>query len=326
MMCVHDEEPFLRANLTYHHAVGVGRGYLFLDRCTDGTEAIARSFPWVEVIDRPKPPETRFMRQHQNACAADALEMARAEGIEWLLHLDADELAFGGEPSQVSPGERPTLVSRLLGSGFKAALARADLRSMLAGVSPETAMVHLPTHEGFPMRIEPTEDFWRNPYFQSGAPFVQRILDPTTGQKQKFDRYLGHDQGKSIVRTAAGVQPFNPHRWTSAQGVEPPDFPEDIEIPTETRGCHFHYLLVNAAQWQKKYAQFDGLAMSWPSGVPLSFPKGAWRQAAGQMSRQEAADYLDEWLFRTEEELDRLVREGEIHKEPDVATILGRLL
>jgi hypothetical protein len=223
-------------------------------------------------------------------------------------------------------GRGVSLFAKLGGKPFKEALARADLTRMLDDVAPETVMVQLPTHEAFPLRIAETAEFWKNPYFQSGAPFVQKILDPISGQKQKFDRYLGHDQGKSIVRTSADVQAFNPHRWTTNQGVAPPDFPVDVALPTESRGCHFHYLLVNPPQWQKKYAQFDGLAMNWPSGVPLSFPKGAWRKAAVEMSPEEAAAYLDECLFREPAELDDLVRGGKIHKETDVATILSRLL
>ena len=327
MMCAHNEGAFLRANLSYHRAVGVQRAYLFLDNCSDETESIARSFDWVEVIHRDKPPETQFMRQHQNACAATALEKARDEGFDWLLHLDADELAFGSPPITRQPEEKsPGLLTRLFNPPHKAALTRADLRQMLAGVAAETVQVKLPTHEAFPLRMENAEDFWKNPYFQSGEPFMQRILDPTTGKKMKFDRYLGHDQGKSIVRTAADVQPFNPHRWTTAQGIIPPDFPEDIDIPTETRGCHFHHLIVTPEQWRKKFGAFDGLAKKWPSGVPLAFPKSAWREAALTMDEKEAADYLDEWVFRTSEELDELARRGDLQIEPEVSSILGKIL
>jgi hypothetical protein len=325
MMCVHDEAAFLRANLAYHHAVGVQRAYLFLDSCSDDTEKIARGFPWVEIIHRDRQPETQFMRQHQNACAAIALGKARAEGLDWLLHLDADELAFGSAPMVRDPDEKPPgFLKRLLDKPSKRALERANLRGMLADISPEIQQVQLPTHEAFPIRLTNAQDFWKNPYFQSGEPFMQRILDPTTGEKMKFDRYLGHDQGKSIVRTAADVQAFNPHNWTSNQDIASPEFPEEIAIPTERRGCHFHYLIVTPEQCRKKFGAFDGLAKTWPSGA-LAFPKSAWREAALTMSEQSASEYLDEWVFRTKEQLDQLARQGDLQIEPEIVAILSRL-
>ena len=62
------------------------------------------------------------------------------------------------------------------------------------------------------------------------------------------------------------------------------------------------------------------------SGVPLAFPKSAWREAATKMSAQEASDYLDEWVFRTADELDQLAREAQLEIEPEVSQILGALL
>lgn len=324
MMCVHNEAAFLKANLCYHHAVGVQRAYLFLDHCTDETERIARQFDWVKVIHRDRPPATQFMRQHQNACAAKALELARTENFDWLLHLDADELAFGSDPICHSPDQKPPgLLARLLKRPHKEALRRANLREMLRRVSAETQQIRLATHEAFPLRLPNAEDFWQNPYFQSGQPFPQQILDPTTGKTMKFNRYLGHNQGKSIVRTAADVQAFNPHSWTTNQNIAAPNFPEEIPIPTENRGCHFHYLIVTPEQWQKKFGAFDGLAKNWPSGAPIRFPKSAWREAALTMSEKQAAEYLDEYVFRPRAQLRQLAREKKLQIEPDVGRILS---
>ncbi len=59
-----------------------------------------------------------------------------------------------------------------------------------------------------------------------------------------------------------------------------------------------------------------------PSGVPLAFPKSAWREAALTMSEQEAGDYLDEWVFRPRDALDELARKGELQIESEVSQIL----
>ena len=52
VMCVRDEESFIGANLTYHHALGGSRAYIFADRCQDRTIEIAASFPWVTVFKK----------------------------------------------------------------------------------------------------------------------------------------------------------------------------------------------------------------------------------------------------------------------------------
>ena len=91
--CVRDEEEFLAANLTYHHAIGVSRAYVFLDRCIDSTPEIVRSFPWARAIPEDRDDELAHLTSYLNQCANQALDLAREEGFEWLLHLDADEFA-----------------------------------------------------------------------------------------------------------------------------------------------------------------------------------------------------------------------------------------
>ena len=44
------------------------------------------------------------------------------------------------------------------------------------------------------------------------------------------------------------------------------------------------------------------------------------------MSEEEAAAYLDEWVFREPEELDELARQGHVQIEPEVGLILTKLL
>lgn len=334
VMCVHDEAAFLRANLAWHEAVGVGRAYIYLDRCSDASESVARAFPWVEPIRRDRPEGTRFMREFQNACAADALDRARADGFDWLLHVDADELASGSAQPRSGPEPEMGLLDRLLAfrrrrSRAREARSRASLTAMLAGVAPETELVILPTREALPIRLDRDEAFWRNRYFQSGRAFVRKIHDPISGNRIKLDRFLGHDQGKSIVRTAADVEPFNPHTWTARREVRQADGSERLPLKTEERGCHYHYLFVTPEHWLKKYRQFDGLAMSWPSGEPLRFPKGSWRRVAAEWTVAEASEYLDRWVYFDEGEARRLAGDPAVPNvvaEHDVADVLDERL
>src|SRR5215208_6610913 len=98
-LAIRDEERFLSANLAYHHALGVSRVYVFLDRCTDASQQIAQAFPWVRTIDDDVRSDDRSLPTYLNRCARAALKLARAEGFDWLMGVGADEFAFGDRRS-----------------------------------------------------------------------------------------------------------------------------------------------------------------------------------------------------------------------------------
>ncbi|MEM7147812.1 MAG: glycosyltransferase family 2 protein [Verrucomicrobiota bacterium] len=331
VMCIHDEAPFLPANLAWHHAAGVEKVYLFLDHCTDPSEEIARDHPWVDIIHLDHPPGIRFMREYQNQCVDIALERAREDGFDWLLHLDADELAFGGtpriqKPDAPEPSAFQRLVNHLSGRPVNDALKNANLPRMLANVHPDTQQVILQTHETIPAPVDNTASFWHNAYFQSGHPIHQEILNPISGETETVTRFIGHNQGKAIARTNADLQTFNQHRFTTNQNIPAPDYPEDIPIPTETLGAHFHYPVVSPEQWLKKFRQFAEFSKTWSSGVGLPFPRRAWREATLTMNESQAAEYLHQGLFLSPDQLDKLNRDNKIQFHPEVPLILNALL
>ena len=110
-MTVRNEEALIRANLRYHHYIGVDRIYLYLDNPTDSTREQVRDLPYV-VVGNSVNPETAqcdanlrdsvgesVIRQHSgHHCARQILNMADAciradrEGFDWLVCIDADEL------------------------------------------------------------------------------------------------------------------------------------------------------------------------------------------------------------------------------------------
>ncbi|MDQ4074788.1 MAG: glycosyltransferase family 2 protein, partial [Chloroflexota bacterium] len=208
VMSVWDEEEFLEANLTYHHALEVSRAYVFLDRCTDASPEIGRSFPWVRAIERDRRPEEAYMSGYQLHCLTAALEMTRAEGYEWLMHMDANEFACGdGRPAWLH------LARRLL-----------RLRSAL-----------LPKHA----------PFWRLHYYQLRGILNRSMLDSSTSEIRHLEDRIGHWYGTSIVRTSAGGRPVSIRRWCST--------PEGVILPTEERGFHYHFTVVDDAHWLKKH-------------------------------------------------------------------------
>src|SRR5688572_25540502 len=204
-LCVRDEAEFLPANLLYHHALGVSRAYVFLNRCKDDRARIAASLPWVRpiLLDPEEVGRFVYVADLHAACMNRALELARAERFDWLLFLDPDEFAAADSPKPEG------------GS----ATERAHLGRMLARVAPETEVVLLATREVVPARLPARARFWSQRFFQVEPRLSWRILDPLTGVVADWKGFLGHRLGKSIVRTSAAVQAFDSHWWVPDQSV-----------------------------------------------------------------------------------------------------------
>ena len=287
VLCIRNEETFLAANLAYHHALGVSRAYLFLDRCTDASLRIAQSFPWVTAIPRDRDPADRWMSAHQVKCLDDGLEMARADGVEWLLHLDPDEFACSDRRSPVArwagsmlPGRRPEPAQR------------GSLTRMLARAKPGTEQVILKPNDVIPTPLGAGAPFWKLQHFQMRGVLERPLLDPTTDEVVQFGERLGHYHGKSIVRTAADVQARSAHRWMRRGAADA----ERGRIPTERRGFHYHYVVVDGRQWRDKHRKFAEYPDRWEKGNPVRFPKQAWKEASVTMSEEEALRYFDRWV------------------------------
>ena len=316
VMCVRDEERFLAANLAYHRALGVARAYVFLDRCTDASPEIARSFPWVRAIVRDRAPAERFMSSYQVRCLDLALQLAREEGFAWLLHLDADEFARGDERWDRLPGLRA-----LRRPGRRGTTAAAEnLTTLLARVAPETELVVLRPWDAIPTPLPDGAPFWKLHYFQARGIHARPLLDPTTGEVRRLTLPLGHDKGKSIVRTAADVRAASAHRWVRRDADAGAG-----ALRTEWRGIHYHFVVVDAAQWHEKYRKFAEYPDHWEKGSPVRFPKQAWKEASGAMSPAAARAYYDRWVAVQPRALIRSLLLGRVVHDPFVEDVLARL-
>jgi predicted AlkP superfamily phosphohydrolase/phosphomutase len=274
--CIRDEAEILPAFLAYHGALGVTRAWLYLDRCSDATREVLRDFPWVEAEACDRDPDVESLEQVQLRCADDALARARREGATWLLHLDADEFAWGGPLA-------------FAGSATHA----GSLTGMLARVQPQTEMVVLRTLESIPTRRPPERPFWEMHDFAIHDAIARNVLDPLTGKVIRLERPLGHGLGKSIARVAADLQSASAHRWTRRQDVAVPAL---VPLAEETLGVHFHYVVRSAAHWLEKFRKLSPDPDVWLRGAPLEFPKLSWKKAAPTMSRRDAERYFADWV------------------------------
>lgn len=281
VLVVRDEERFLDAHLRYHRAVGVGRVYAYLDRCTDATPDILARFPDTEVVERDRAAGQRFMSAYQTDCLADALGRARRDGADWLLHLDPDEFAHGegpgGDPSL------PALVRRASGRWRKLG-RRVD-------------QVVMRTVEAVPTPLEPGEGFADLGWFQDGGAWERPMLDPRDGSVRCLDHWLGSNRGKSLLRVAADAEPASAHGWARRGGGP---------LVTAHAGRHLHYVVTDAAHWMQKYRKFSEYPGHWEKGKPVRFPKQAWKEASVRMSPAEAEAYFHRHVAADPAELARV--------------------
>ena len=285
-MTVRNEERFLAANLAWHYHVGVRRAYVYLDRCTDGSEGIARSFPWVEVYERDRLASTRFLMAAQEKNAVEALASARRDGVKWLVHLDADEFACGDEGPDGPVSD--------------------DLVQLVGRVTTGTETIVLRPREAIPVRAGSSDPLSEHVYFQDGQIVERDLLDPASGTIRRLDKWLGHNVGKSIVRVDADVKPNGAHRWLAANGRP---------LSRTRRGFHFHFVVMGADHFREKFGKMSEYPDTFLNGAPVPFPKQAFKVAAGKLLPEELDRYYNEWVAMETGELERLTRLGIVVKD-----------
>ena len=313
-LVVRDERRFLARHLAYHRALGVSRAYVYLDRCADDSGAIARSFGFTTVVERDRDPAERFMSTYQTGVLADALARARADGVDWLLHVDADEFAFGenaAEPDNADPADDDPDDADFDDADFESPAdlrRRGDLRRLIAratrpwrgglrGVGRRVDQIILRPLEVVPTPLGGGRPFAALHWFQDGAALSRDVLDPADGTVRRLDDWLGARRGKSIVRVGADVKPRSAHDWQTTSGGRP---------VTARAGYHLHFVVTDAAHWLEKYRKFSEYPATWEKGNAVRFPKQAWKDAAARMTEAEAHAYFDRWVAVPDAELERL--------------------
>ena len=314
IMCVRDEKDLIGANLAYHHALGVSRAYIFNYRSEDSTADIVRSFPWAEVINAPSD-HSRPFEEHQNRCADEALKMAREDGIDWLMFIDADEFAFAENTPFGILGRFFPPVRRLKELSL---LERGDLRHMLKGVRRRTKQVILETKEVLPLAVPEDKPFWELHYCHKKGLENRQVLDPLTGDIKPLP-WFGQTMGKAIVRTNADVQAAHSHRWTWNQGTS---IPRVIHLPSERKGFIYHFVFFNIHNWMSKFRKHSYFPERYIRGGLIDFPKSSWKIASVRMSDEEAKHYFTKWVALSPDEIRKFCTDGTVTKETEVEDVL----
>lgn len=247
--------------VNYHLRTGVDHMYLFFDDPQDEAFFRLRNHArltcvrcteshWASLgVEDPS-----SVQRRQRANATYAFRQAKEAGIDWVAHVDSDELLW--EPH--------------------------SLRESFAAMSPEVEVLLFPVLEAVPQRLEYQNPFREislfkyfpcilgdNPsltmstldrarYWLHAHPWRRKKQIATAlscEHSQIIGRYLlGHMVGKSATRTTASVKGISNHR--PVPGAE-----EELTTLVATDAAVLHYDCRGFSQWKAKWGRrVDGVA------------------------------------------------------------------
>ncbi|CAL1411747.1 unnamed protein product [Linum trigynum] len=200
----------------YHKVIGVSTFYLFVEgkAASPGVSKVLESIPGVKVIYRTKELEEQQARSRiwnetwlssffykpcnyelfvkQSLNMEMAIVMARDAGMDWILHLDTDELIHPAGSSEYS------------------------LRQLLLDVPGDVDMVVFPNYESSVERDDVKDPFSEVSMFKKNYDHLPKDIyfgmykESTRGNPNYF---LTYGNGKSVARVQEHLRPNGAHRW-----------------------------------------------------------------------------------------------------------------
>lgn len=238
--------------IAYHLAIGFARIYLFFDDSEDPNLPRLAAHPSVTAIAHDAQLRQRWSRlphYAEQALFIDsevmarqvlntelAMEMAREQGLSWLLHIDSDELFFS--PAQPA------------GEHFR----RLEDQ-------PVETMLYL-NYEAFPERDDIGDFFREVDLFkvppelnrQPITPALLRMVQTTPQLNPNFFHFYG--AGKSAVRLSApGMQPKGVHSFVRPEGK--------YERTESAQAFVLHYACCGFEAFWTKYVALGRFADQW---------------------------------------------------------------
>jgi len=239
----------------YHLRTGVDRMYLFFDDPGDEALPVLRNYAQLTCVPCNDTHWTNLgvedissVQQRQRANATYAFRKAEEEGIDWVVHIDSDELLRTPKPAN----------------------------EYFSTVSPGVDVVLLPVMEAVPQWLQYHHPFWdinlfkyfprvRGDNSQLSMTSLDRARYRVHAQlwrrkkqvatalgcdhSQIVGRYLpGHMAGKSATRTTASVAGLENHRPVPRSG-------EVLGMSVGTDAAVLHFDCRGFAQWKAKWAR-----------------------------------------------------------------------
>ncbi|MEM9064499.1 MAG: glycosyltransferase family 2 protein [Planctomycetota bacterium] len=280
-----NEADLLPDGIAFHQRMGCDKVYMFWDETSDdGPDRVARFSDidarvslsaseamddyaehgggWIPTIIHDWERNFDIRKRINFTHAAD---QAAKEGIEWLLCLDADELAIPSADGTLGTGalqdmlrEVPDEIDQVLMPNLEAIPTPPDDRSPFRSCRHFLRRVPV-THDlaraagvvGRRLGLNPRQRAWLSHWvyrLRFGGRFPKPMIHPVTGQAIPRGHFLGYTNFKSMIRTSRASRfRHDVHQWDAPKGVPPPR-----SIKT---GNLLHFAYPSADLLMRKYRQ-----------------------------------------------------------------------
>jgi len=314
VLTIKNEARLLKSNLLYHLSIGVEKAYIYLDGTTDDSANTVKDLNNVEVCDSvssEKYSHKKYLEkfwsqaeQHHTARQClntyDALQKCKAQDIDWLISLDADELFVPDSTGKVS-----------LASFFK------DTETK------NVELVYFKTLEVISRQLHYDKVMYQETQFKTKKNFKSKfdqiyfkIGNPYSNKASSQSYWLGHTMGKAAIKVASEIIPKNVHRYQTISGGAA----NSIQA-----GLLLHYHLYDFENFIKKYQNFKQHPEVYLSGNKINGLKRLWITMVNDPNMSDAylMAYYKTYLLFTDKKMKRLgkTRFGNVFKRKEPASV-----
>jgi len=227
-------ENIIKSFVNYHLNIGIDRLYLFFDDPYDPSIDIFLKRPNITVVKCTSAHwkkigcnENSDIEIRQTLNADLALAWAKLEGIDWITHIDADELIYTEKQS---------------------------IKSILSTLNKDTSYLWMPTLEAIPSKLETVNPFTEINNFKIPQENNTINLDKLSSTLFYNEYFRGHIGGKSFARTQGKIKSLRIHK------PEPVRNNKLIEN-TIKNSMLLHYDCYDYKSWLEKWRRrYDGSA------------------------------------------------------------------
>lgn len=290
---VRDPGPSFRTWIA-HHLNEVDRLYIALDRPGTGDEQLIPADSRITLLAGAQESSLSGqsgVMQRQFANVFRAVERCREDGMSWLLHIDADELAW-------SP--------------------RGTIKAHFEGVDSDVSQVTFVNHEVVNQPCA-SEDYFRELHLFKRNGFEFPPDHWIHARRHGFFHLYGN--GKSAVRVDRHDRPVSVHAFQVTGG----------RTHVEWTACILHYPCATYNEWLKKHAFLgDFLPYWWDNPQsPIDFPflidsRDAYVQSLKTGNWDIARTFYDKSLF-TEWQVANLLQTGAVFRADPLERIAARV-
>jgi hypothetical protein len=272
----------LQMFVNYHLNCGVDRMFLFFDDPADQGLERLRTNKRLTCIrcdashwTAAQLPDNTPIEVRQSHNASLALEWARQEGIDWIIHLDSDELVFAPEQ---------------------------NLKLHLQKVGEHDDAITYPTLEALPQLSYRRHFFEEIHWFKTVRSYVPHAIAIARvmgcHRAFKYGYFRGHTIGKTATRVLSSVASLEIHLPIARDGRE-------LRITTSSDAFTLHFDCCTIADWKLKWKrrlEGTGLASRMRESRRRQFSDFFAAYQSGSEARM-VLEYRQQWIISSYEKM-----------------------